>query len=89
VAQAVSRFLAGDPSYVRRMLTLWESAPPVEFSTRFQYRWHWRAPDGRVMRFMCLLHMADIWNELTWGDWIPQDAETAQILEELVAARRG
>jgi transcriptional regulator with XRE-family HTH domain len=83
VAEAVTKFLSGDPNYVRRLLSLWESAPPVDISMRMHYPWHWRAPDGRVMRFLAVLHRADIWNELTWGDWIPQDAETWTILAEL------
>ena len=82
-ADAITRFLQGDPSYVRRLMMLWADTQPHPNSMRAEYPWHWRALDGRVMRFTCILHVADIWNELLWGDYIPDDAETWQVLSEL------
>ena len=79
-ADAITRFLQGDPAYVRRLMMLWQDTPPQPLSMRANYPWHWRALDGRVMRFTCVIHIADIWNELLWGDYIPDDAETWQIL---------
>jgi transcriptional regulator with XRE-family HTH domain len=81
-AEAIGRFLQGDPSYVRRLMMLWQDTPPYTQTMRGEYPWHWRAVDGREMRFTCLIHVADIWNELLWGDYIPDDAETWQILSE-------
>jgi transcriptional regulator with XRE-family HTH domain len=84
---AIARFLKGDPALVRRMMTLWQEADPVAPGTRRHYRWLWRSEDGRPMRFMCVLHVADIWSELTWIDYVPQDAATWDVLTSLPAVR--
>jgi transcriptional regulator with XRE-family HTH domain len=74
------RFLAGDPKYIARLLGLWERTPAIDHWTRHQYRHHWRTEDGRLMRFWVVLHVADVWNELFWGDYVPEDAETWSLL---------
>jgi hypothetical protein len=84
---AIARFLDGDPALVRRMMMLWPEAEPVAAGMRRHYRWHWRTEDGRLMRFMCVLHVADIWSELTWIDYVPQDAETWTVLSSLPPVR--
>jgi transcriptional regulator with XRE-family HTH domain len=74
------RFLAGDPAYITRTLKLWESVPPLEHWTRHNYRFHWRGHDSRELRFRVVFHVADVWNELFWCDYVPEDAETWQTL---------
>jgi hypothetical protein len=83
--ELMQRFLRGDPKYIARALQLWEQVPPLEHWTRHQYQFHWRGHDDRVMRFHIILHVADIWNELFWADYVPQDAETWTVLRELSA----
>lgn len=81
------RFLSGDPKYIARLLGLWQRTAPIEHWTRHQYHFHWRAEDGRLMRFWNVMHVADVWKELFWSDFIPEDAETWTILNEQHNAR--
>jgi transcriptional regulator with XRE-family HTH domain len=77
--QAYRRFLEGDPTYVRRTLMLYEGAPPVRHTTRIDYRVDWTMEDGREVTFKGLIHVADLYQELTWHDWLPADASTFEL----------
>ena len=88
LAKAVQRFLKGDPGYVRRLMMLWQEAPDVTAGMRYHSPFHWKVDDGRVLRLMGTIHIADIWSELLWGDYIPEDSEAWQILESLPKPRR-
>jgi transcriptional regulator with XRE-family HTH domain len=76
-------FLEGDPELVRRTLSLYESAPPVRHTTRLESRFAWEVEDGRTITFKSLIHVADLYQELSWHDWIPEAAADAAILESL------
>lgn len=78
LGEALRRFLEGDPVYIRRILGLWDAAPLVRHTTRMRYAIHWRHDTGALMRFSCTMHVADIWQELSWHDWIPDDAATLE-----------
>jgi len=77
---AFQSFLAGDPAYVARLLRLWDDAKPVPRSTRLQYPVRWRHESGAIMSFTVVMHIADIWQELSWHDWIPDDEATLSLL---------
>jgi transcriptional regulator with XRE-family HTH domain len=79
-AEPFQRFLAGDPAYIPRFLNLWEKAEPVPHTTRMHYPVRWRHESGQLMRFTAIMHVADIWQELSWHDWFPEDAETFRLL---------
>jgi hypothetical protein len=32
------------------------------------------------MRFTATMHVADVWQELSWHDWVPEDEETLGLL---------
>jgi transcriptional regulator with XRE-family HTH domain len=70
------QFLAGDPAYITRMLRLWESAAPVPITTRMSGRVRWRTESGELLSFTGTMHVADIWQELAWLDWVPDDETT-------------
>jgi hypothetical protein len=80
VNEAFQRFLAGNPSYIPRLLNLWESTEPVPHTTRMHYPVRWRHESGRTMRFTATMHVADVWQELSWHDWVPEDEETLGLL---------
>ncbi|MGH7622527.1 MAG: helix-turn-helix domain-containing protein [Gemmatimonadaceae bacterium] len=88
VRDAVTSFLNGNPDYIRRLLMLWEAAPPIPHGTRFHYDLQWRHEDGGVLHFGCSMTVADIWDELMWHDWVPADAESWTALQEMQAAHR-
>lgn len=80
------RFLAGDPKYIARLLGLWERTPAIEHWTRHRYPFRWHAEDGRLMRFHVVMHVCDVWRELFWGDYVPEDGETWDVLRSLPRA---
>jgi hypothetical protein len=73
----------GDPDYLARFLRLWNDAPPIPHRARHTYPVRMHHPNGALMRFRASATIADLWNELTWHDWIPEDAETWQLLADL------
>lgn len=84
-ANAVARFLQGDPAFIRRFLDLWEKAPAIPHRTRHVYdvRWRYRG-EPPAFHFIASLSPADIWNELWWNEWVPADPATASRLERLL-----
>ncbi len=82
-SDAFQTFLKGDPAYIARLPRLWQTAEPVPYTTRMPYRVRWRCPGGEAMRFMCTMHVADIWQDLSWHDWIPEDPASLQALQDV------
>lgn len=78
-------FLSGDPEYVSLVLKLWNEAQPVPHRARHAYPVRIYHPSGEIMRFRASATIADLWNELTWHDWVPEDAETWRLLDSLPA----
>lgn len=81
---AVQHLADGDPRELRRLLDAWEHAEPIAHRIRHQYRVVWRyrgvAPE---MRFIGLHTVCDIWNELSWQEWVPADADSWVALASL------
>jgi transcriptional regulator with XRE-family HTH domain len=83
--QLVEDFLTGDPKYVRRFLGLWERMPAREPKMRSHYPVVWRDDSVGEMRFLGILGPGNIWESLSWHDWIPIDSESWQRLERLLS----
>jgi transcriptional regulator with XRE-family HTH domain len=81
----VEMFMAGDPEYVARVLRLWTEAPPIPHRARHIYPVRIHHPGGGILRFRASASIADLWDELTWHEWVPEDAETWRLLESLPA----
>jgi transcriptional regulator with XRE-family HTH domain len=79
----IRHFLEGDPELIRRTLSLYETASPVRHTTRLDSRFVWALEDGREVTFKSLIHIADLYQELSWHDWFPETAADAAILESL------
>lgn len=77
------QFLGGDPAYITRLLKLFESAPPIEISTRMTGSVRWRLESGELLSFTGTMHVADLWQELAWLDWVPIDEGTWAALRKL------
>ena len=84
----IEMFLAGDREYVARVFKLWSEAPPLPQRARHTYPVRIYHPSGDVMRFRASASIADLWNELTWQEWVPEDAETWLLLNDLMAIGR-
>ncbi len=81
---AVGQLADGDPGELRRLLDAWEKAQPISHRIRHQYRvaWSYRGV-GPTIHFIGLHTVCDIWNELSWQEWIPSDAESWAALASL------
>jgi transcriptional regulator with XRE-family HTH domain len=80
-AEAIAKFMQGDPAFIKPFLELWEKQPPIPHRTRHVYEVHWRYKgETPALRFIATLSPADIWNELWWNEWCPADADSAQRL---------
>lgn len=77
------RLLQGDPALVQRFFKVWASAPLVPHRMRQRFRLHWLYQGKRLMRFTCVLALANIADELHWNEWAPADAATWAILNEI------
>jgi PAS domain-containing protein len=87
VTDAYQRFLQGEPEYVTRMLRLWDDAEPLPLTTRMHCPVRWRRENGDLLCFTGVMTVADVWQVLAWHDWIPENAETISLLQELRPAR--
>lgn len=76
VIEPFQQFLGGDPAYITRLLKLWETADPIEISTRMTGPVRWWLESGELLSFTGTMHVADLWQELAWLDWVPTDAAT-------------
>lgn len=80
----VAQLIEGDPADLRRLIDIWEKAPPIPHKIRHQYNIVWRYRGGdQLMRFVGRHTVCDIWNELNWQEWVPADAETWAFLKTL------
>lgn len=77
------RFFEGDPQIIARIMDLWTTAEPLPHQARHVYRVVWRYRGRQTLRFIGSTTIADLWNELSWNEWVPADAETWQALTEL------
>lgn len=84
---AVDRLLDGDAQYISRVSRIWDTAEPLPHRTRHQYNVRWRYLGEHPMQFIGVLTICDVWNELSWNDWIPANAETWAALEEVLSPR--
>jgi transcriptional regulator with XRE-family HTH domain len=82
------RFLSGDPAYVSRMVRLYQEAEPVRHTTRVDSRFVWELEDGRVVTFRSMIHVADLYQELAWHDWLPETAADHAVVESLSRGSR-
>jgi transcriptional regulator with XRE-family HTH domain len=86
--EAITKFLEGDPAFIRPFLALWEKQPPIPHRTRHVYevRWRYRGQPP-ALRFVASLSPADIWNELWWNEWVPADGDTHRRLAAIIGDR--
>ena len=79
---ALRAFMNGDPALIRRVLDLWDGAPPIAHAARHAYHIRLRY-EGRVLSFRGSMTIADLWNELSWNEWIPASADTWHAVTEI------
>lgn len=81
-AAVMQLLFAGDPKYVTRFLTLWESVPPRSPKIWWSYPVVW-VRDQAVLRFTATVSLANEQDGLYFHDWIPMDGATATALDEI------
>jgi hypothetical protein len=79
---AMQKFLAGDQKLVQRVLELWSTAPPLPHRARHTYTVQLRAGSS-TLRLQGSTSIADLWNELSWNEWVPEDGATWEALTSL------
>lgn len=77
----VEMFLRGDASLVARVLDIWAKAPAIAHGARHTYGVRVHHESGGVMRFRGSTSIADLWSELTWQEWVPEDGATWALLD--------
>jgi len=80
---AFATLFEGDPAYITRLMGLWESAPALPHRMRHLYSVVWNYVGGGVITFVGDLSIADIWNELSWNQWVPADVESWRLMKEV------
>lgn len=83
LSDAVNRLLQGNSALVALVARLWSSTPPIPHRARHNYPVRMHHPSGNIMHFLASASIADLWNELTWHEWVPADAETWRLMGEL------
>ena len=85
---AIERFAAGDPDYVRRVGEIW-ARTPIDWTRKehWSYPVIWRHAPGVILRFESLVTTASIVDEMLIIDWIPLDARTWRILDRITRPR--
>lgn len=86
--EPMARFLKGDAALISQIMKLWEAAEPIPHRTRHQYDVHWLYRGETPMRFRGVLTIGDLWNELSWNDWIPADAVTWTRLTDIARSAK-
>jgi hypothetical protein len=77
--------MAGDQALVARVLQLWQEAPPLPHRTRHMYSVRLNC-DGAILRFQGSTTIADLWAELSWNEWVPDDGQTWRAMRDLTGA---
>jgi hypothetical protein len=85
---AVLREIAhGDPRYLQRLLQVFAATPPSEPKCRWTYPVVWRDDEFGEMRFVAVVNTASEPDSLAFNDWIPIDAESWAVLEQVKARK--
>lgn len=79
----LGEFAKGDPAFLSRMIEIFAATPARDPKVRWSYPVAWRDEDFGDMRFMSIVGTASEPDGLSFNDWIPQDADTWQVLERV------
>ena len=85
----MNAFLAGDPKYIARFLKLWQEVPQAEMLLRWHYRIVWDVPGAGAIEFDCVVSHCNQEQAWTFNDWIPVDAASWGVLEQVKARHAG
>lgn len=81
----LDHFLKGDPDRIRRFAGLWRGAAPIPNRIHHSYNVRWLDRSGQRMSFNCRMSLSDPNTNVHWNEWIPGDASTWAVLEQLTA----
>jgi transcriptional regulator with XRE-family HTH domain len=85
LSRILKQLLAGDPALIAQFAKLWETVPPLETRiTGTLYDCVWNSDAGTI-RFKCLITCLNAADGLYDHNWMPADARSHALLEELAA----
>ena len=86
--RVLAEFSKGDPAFLRRLLDVWQKTEPREAKVRWTYPVVWQDDEFGVMRFTATVSTASEPDALSFNDWVPVDAETWTVLEQVCRRAR-
>ena len=81
----LAEFSKGDSTFLARLIEVFARTPAREPKCRWTYRVVWRDDDFGELRFSAVVNVANEPDALSFNDWIPIDAETWSVLEQVKA----
>jgi transcriptional regulator with XRE-family HTH domain len=81
--QVLARVAAMNPGALATLLRVWERTPPRPARSRWTYPLVWREPEGDI-RFTGLVTTASEPDGLAFSDWLPSDAASHLLLEQVL-----
>jgi transcriptional regulator with XRE-family HTH domain len=85
LSEVIAEFSKGNGQRMARLIDLFAAAPALPGRVRHGYRIVWRDDDFGEMRFYGLLNPCSEPDGLAFNDWIPIDAATWSVLEQVKA----
>lgn len=86
LGEVLAEFAKGDPAFIERLLKIYVEAEPRGAKARWTYPVVWRIEPYGEMRFLCTVSVAHEPDALSFNSWIPVDADSWRVLEEVKAA---
>lgn len=81
--RVLQEFADGDPQFLSRLVRVWMETPARAAKVRWGYNVVWQDPEFGVVRFQAMVGTASEPDGLAFNDWMPLDAESWNVLEQV------
>ena len=86
--EVVNEFINGDPAFLARLLKAWAETEARDSKVRWWYPIVWEDREFGVMRLRGIASTASDPDALAFNDWIPVDAASWAVLEQVKSRKR-